>query len=143
MDALKAVRPVEHRLELKKLGSFYQIDDAYNSNPVGAENACKVLGMMPGLKVVVTPGMIELGAKEKEYNKKFGEQIAEVADYVVLIGENKTKPIKEGLLTKGFDKEKIIVFNDVRKAYSFIGALTGNEEVYALFENDLPDTFNE
>ena len=99
--------------------------------------------MMPGIRVVVTPGMIELGEKEAEYNKKFGEQIAEVADYVVLIGENKTKPIKEGLLTKGFDKEKIIVFNDVRKAYSFIGALTGNEEVYALFENDLPDTYNE
>ena len=141
--AVKSVRPVEHRLELKRLGNFYQIDDAYNSNPVGAEAACRVLGMMPGIRVVVTPGMIELGEKEAEYNKKFGEQIAEVADYVVLIGENKTKPIKEGLLTKGFDKEKIIVFNDVRKAYSFIGALTGNEEVYALFENDLPDTFNE
>ena len=143
VQAVRGVRPVEHRLELKRLGNFYQIDDAYNSNPVGAEAACRVLGMMPGIKVVVTPGMIELGDKEAEYNKKFGEQIAEVADYVVLIGENKTKPIKEGLLTKGFDKEKIIVFNDVRRAYSFIGALTGNEEVYALFENDLPDTFNE
>ena len=143
IQAVRGVRPVEHRLELKRLGNFYQIDDAYNSNPVGAEAACRVLGMMPGIRVVVTPGMIELGEKEAEYNKKFGEQIAEVADYVVLIGENKTKPIKEGLLTKGFDKEKIIVFNDVRKAYSFIGALTGNEEVYALFENDLPDTFNE
>ena len=143
VQAVRGVRPVEHRLELKRLGNFYQIDDAYNSNPVGAEAACRVLGMMPGIRVVVTPGMIELGEKEAEYNKKFGEQIAEVADYVVLIGENKTKPIKEGLLTKGFDKEKIIVFNDVRKAYSFIGALTGNEEVYALFENDLPDTFNE
>ena len=143
VQAVRGVRPVEHRLELKRLGNFYQIDDAYNSNPVGAEAACRVLGMMPGIRVVVTPGMIELGEKEAEYNKKFGEQIADVADYVVLIGENKTKPIKEGLLTKGFDKEKIIVFNDVRKAYSFIGALTGNEEVYALFENDLPDTFNE
>ena len=143
MAAVKAVRPVEHRLELKKLGSFYQIDDAYNSNPVGAENACKVLGMMPGLKVVVTPGMIELGAKEKEYNKKFGEQIAEVADYAVLIGEKRTKPIMEGLLDKGFDKEKIIVFNDVRDAYPFIGSLTGKKDVYALFENDLPDTYNE
>ena len=143
VQAVRGVRPVEHRLELKRLGNFYQIDDAYNSNPVGAEAACKVLGMMPGIRVVVTPGMIELGEKEAEYNKKFGEQIADVADYVVLIGENKTKPIKEGLLTKGFDKDKIIVFNDVRKAYSFIGTLTGNEEVYALFENDLPDTFNE
>ena len=142
-QAVKSVRPTEHRLELKRLGNFYQIDDAYNSNPVGAENACRVLGMMPGIKVVVTPGMIELGDKEAEYNKKFGEQIAEVADYAVLIGENKTKPIKEGLLVKGFDKEKIIVFNDVRDAYSFIRTLTGKEEVYALFENDLPDTYNE
>ena len=143
IQAVKSVKPVEHRLELKKLGSFYQIDDAYNSNPVGAANACKVLGMMPGVKVVVTPGMIELGAKENEYNKKFGEQIAEVADYAVLIGEKRTKPIKEGLLDKGFDNDKIIVFNDVRDAYPFIGTLTGKKDVYALFENDLPDTYNE
>ena len=143
IQAVKNVRAVEHRLELKKLGNFYQIDDAYNSNPVGASNACKVLGMMPGTKVVVTPGMIELGAKEKEYNKTFGKQIAEVADYAVLIGEKRTRPIKEGLLESGFDKEKIIVFNDVRDAYPFIGTLTGKNEVYALFENDLPDTYNE
>ena len=142
-QAVKGVRPVEHRLELKKLHNFYQIDDAYNSNPVGAENAVKVLGMMPGVKVVVTPGMIELGEKEDEYNKKFGEQIAKVADYVVLVGEHKTKPIREGLLSKGFDKEKISVLNDVRDAYPFIGKLAKKDEVYALFENDLPDTYNE
>lgn len=143
IQAVKGVKAVEHRLELKKLGNFYQIDDAYNSNPIGAENACKVLGMMPGVKVVVTPGMIELGDKEDFYNKRFGEQIAEVADYVVLIGEKKTKVIKEGILDKGFDKDKIIVFNDVRDAYPFIETLVGKDDVYALFENDLPDTYNE
>lgn len=143
IQAVKGVQPVEHRLELKKLGNFYQIDDAYNSNPIGAERACQVLKMLPGLKVVVTPGMIELGKKEEEYNKKFGEQIAEVADYAILIGENQTKPIKEGLLAKKFDKEKIIVFNDVRESFPFISNLAINNEVYALFENDLPDTYNE
>ena len=142
-QAVKGVRPVEHRLELKKLGNFYQIDDAYNSNPVGAENACKVLGMMPGVKVVVTPGMIELGEKEDQYNKKFGEQIAHVADYAILIGKHKTKPIREGLLSQGFEKNRIIVLNDVRDAYPFIGRLAADGEVYALFENDLPDTYNE
>ena len=143
IHAVNGVKPVEHRLELKKLGNFYQIDDAYNSNPVGAENACEILGMMPGKKIVVTPGMIELGEKEDEYNRKFGEQIAKVADEVILIGEKKTIPIKEGLLRKGFDKDKIIVFNDVREAYPYIGKLAQKDEVYALFENDLPDTFNE
>lgn len=141
--AVRGVRAVEHRLELKKINNFYMIDDAYNSNPVGAKNACKVLGLMPGIKVVVTPGMIELGEKEAEYNKIFGTQIAEVADYVILIGKNKTKAIYDGLIEKGFDKEKIVVFNDVREAYPFISTLSGKEDVYALFENDLPDTYNE
>ena len=143
VTAVKSVNPVEHRLELKKLGNFYQIDDAYNSNPVGAKRACQVLKMMPGIKIIVTPGMIELGDKEEEYNKEFGKQIAEVADYAILIGEKQTKPIKDGLLEKEFDKEKIIVFNDVREAYPFISTLATNNEVYALFENDLPDTYNE
>ena len=143
--AVSKVRPIEHRLELKRLGNFYQIDDAYNSNPVGAKNACEILKMMPGMKIVVTPGMIELGDKEDEYNEKFGEQIAEVADKVVLIGERKTKPIKKGLLKKGYNKEDIIVLNDVRDAYPYImgEAEKSRKDVYALFENDLPDTFNE
>ena len=99
-NGVKMVQPVEHRLELKKLGNFYQIDDAYNSNPVGAKSALDVLKMMDGKKVVVTPGMIELGKKEKELNKEFGKQIAEVADEVILVGEKRTQPIKEGLLEK-------------------------------------------
>ena len=143
--AVKSVLPVEHRLELKRLGNFYMIDDAYNSNPVGAKNAVAVLKMMPGIKIVVTPGMIELGSKEDELNEIFGEQIAEVADYVVLIGKEKTKPIKKGLENKRYDSSNIIVYNDVREAYAFINSIKNDtdEDVYALFENDLPDTYNE
>ena len=119
------------------------LDDAYNSNPVGAKSAVDVLNMMPGVKVVVTPGMIELGDKEEELNKEFGKQIAEVADYVVLVGEKQTKPIMEGLKEKKYNEDNILVINDVRKAYDFITGLANTKEVYALFENDLPDTYNE
>lgn len=45
------------------------IDDAYNSNPTGAKNALDVLQMMPGIKIVVTPGMIELGKKRTNIMK--------------------------------------------------------------------------
>ncbi|MBQ6476954.1 MAG: UDP-N-acetylmuramoyl-tripeptide--D-alanyl-D-alanine ligase [Bacilli bacterium] len=143
--AVRGVRAVEHRLELKRLGNFYQIDDAYNSNPVGAKSALEVLKMMPGVKVVVTPGMIELGEEEEKLNHEFGKEIAAASDYVVLIGEKQTKPIMEGLKEEKFAKDKIIVLNDVRKAYEFINGLAMSEkkEVYALFENDLPDTYNE
>ena len=144
-QAVKQVRPVEHRLELKRMGSFYQIDDAYNSNPVGAKNALEVLSTMPGDKVVVTPGMIELGDKEDEYNKEFGKQIATIskADYVILVGKKKTKAIYEGLLTNGYDEDKVIIINDVVKAYNIINGLKTKKDMYALFENDLPDTYNE
>ena len=141
--SVKGVRAVEHRLELKKLGNFYMIDDAYNSNPIGAKSALDVLGMMPGIKVVVTPGMIELADKEDELNEIFGTQIAEVADYAILIGEKKTKPIYKGLIKAGYDKDNIIIYNNVKEAYGFINTLTGDKEVYALFENDLPDTYSE
>ncbi len=142
-QAVKMVQPVEHRLQLKKLGNFYQIDDAYNSNPVGAKNALDVLEMMPGLKVVVTPGMIELGDQEDEYNESFGEQIAKVADFVVLIGKKQTKAIYKGLEKQNYNKDKIIIYNDVKESYKFIQALEHKNGVYALFENDLPDTYNE
>ena len=142
-QAVKKVKPVEHRLEIKKLGNFYQIDDAYNSNPVGAKSALDVLNMMEGTKVVVTPGMVELGEKEKELNKEFGKQIAEVADKVILIGENRTKPIKEGLKDKKFDEENIYILNDVRDAYVLIDKFKTEDNLYALFENDLPDTYTE
>ena len=144
-QAVRNVKPVEHRLELKKMGYFYQIDDAYNSNPVGAKSALEVLSMMPGTKVVVTPGMIELGAKEKELNKEFGKQIGTIskADYVVLIGEKRTEPIKEGLKETNFDMDNLIVYNDVKEAYNFIRDIKTKKDIYGLFENDLPDTYNE
>ena len=144
-QAVRGVKPVEHRLELKKLGYFYQIDDAYNSNPVGAKSALEVLAMMPGVRVVVTPGMVELGDKERELNKEFGRQIATLskADYVVLIGEKRTLPIKEGLIEKNFDEDNLIVYNDVKEAYNFIRGIKTKKDIYALFENDLPDTYNE
>ncbi len=142
-QAVKKVKPVEHRLELKKLGDFYQIDDAYNSNPIGAKSALDVLNLMKGTKVVVTPGMVELGEKEEEYNREFGRQISEVADKVILIGEKRTKPIKQGLIDKKFDEDNIYVLNDVRDAYVLINKFKESDDLYALFENDLPDTYTE
>ena len=142
-QAVKKVSPIEHRLEIKRLGNFYQIDDAYNSNPVGAKSALDVLSMMDGTKVVVTPGMVELGEKEEALNKEFGRQISEVADKVILIGENRTKPIKAGLKEKKFNDDNIYVLNDVRDAYILLDKFKEDKDLYALFENDLPDTYTE
>jgi len=143
---IKSIMPVEHRLEIKKLDNITMIDDAYNSNPVGARNALNVLNMMDGIKVVVTPGMIELGDKEKELNYEFGSRIAKTCDFVILIGEKRCKDIKKGIIDNNFEEDKIIVLNKVIDAYSELNKIKSkysDKEVYALFENDLPDIYSE
>ena len=139
---VSSVKTIEHRLELKKYGNINIIDDAYNSNPVGSKMAVEVLGLMEGTKIIVTPGMIELGPKQYELNHKFGEYISKVCDYVILIGEKQTKPIFDGLLDNNFDKKKIFVLNDVRDAFPLMNRLA-TKDTYVLLENDLPDLFNE
>ena len=146
IDELKrgvsAIKAIEHRLELKKYGNINIIDDAYNSNPVGSKRAVEVLGLMEGTKIIVTPGMVELGSKQYELNYKFGEYISEVCDYVILIGKNQTKPIYDGLIENEYDNKKIFILNDVREAFTLMNRLAkGN--TYVLLENDLPDLFNE
>ena len=140
---VRNVRPVEHRLELKKHGSLSIIDDAYNSNPEGSKMAVEVLGIMPGKTIIVTPGMIELGELQYEANFNFGTYIADnKIDEVILIGEKQTKPILDGLKKKKYDKENIHILNDVKDAFPLINKLQG-KDTFVLLENDLPDIFNE
>lgn len=140
--AVKRVSPIEHRLSMTKYYDINIIDDAYNSNPMGCKMALEVLKMMPGKHIIVTPGMIEVGQKEYEVNKEFGREIAENVDEVILIGEEKTKPIYEGLMEKKYKKEKIHVLNDVMDAFPLMLKLK-EKDTYVLLENDLPDAFNE
>jgi UDP-N-acetylmuramoyl-tripeptide--D-alanyl-D-alanine ligase len=136
------VNSIPHRLELKKYKNINIIDDAYNSNPVGAKMALDVLNLMDGKKIVVTPGMIELGDEQQELNKVFGKQIAKVADAIILIGEKQTKDIKEGIEEEKYNKENIYILNDVKQAFPLIEKLSDGK-TYVLLENDLPDLFNE
>ncbi len=137
---VQSIHTIEHRLEMKKLGDVNMIDDAYNSNPVGAKMALETLNIMPGKKVILTPGMIDLKDKQDELNYEFGRQIAGVCDSVLLVGKEQTKFIYKGLMDEKYPKEQISVFNDVYEAFNVV---RGMHDAYVLLENDLPDLFNE
>jgi len=140
---VKELKAVEHRLELKKQGDFFILDDAFNSNPTGAKSALDVLSQFDsGKKIIMTPGMIELGSMDYEIHYTFGQQISEVCDYVILIGENKTAAIKKGLLDSGYDMSKVAVMKNVFEGFSQIRSIASKGDV-VLIENDLPDNFNE
>ena len=138
---VKNIKSIEHRLELKRYHNIYLIDDAYNSNPAGAKMALEVLSLMPGKKVIVTPGMIELGSEQYNYNKEFGRNIASVCDEVILVGLMQTKAIMDGLLEADFNEENIHIINDVKEAFKMVKDYP--KDTYVLLENDLPDIFNE
>ncbi|MGN0963096.1 MAG: UDP-N-acetylmuramoyl-tripeptide--D-alanyl-D-alanine ligase [Clostridia bacterium] len=142
--AVSALAPVEHRLELKTTANgLHIIDDAFNSNPVGAAAAMDVLSHIEGgKKFLITPGMVELGEKEYEENRKFGALAAEACDYIALVGEKQTGPIKEGILEAGFPEDHLFVAANLNEANSYVyGRMEKGD--YVLYENDLPDTYNE
>ena len=141
--AVLGVKSVEHRLELRQAGNITYIDDSYNSNPVGSKMALDVLGKMPGFKIVMTPGMVELGDKSYELNKKFGTYMLGNTDAVILVGEKITKPIRDGLKEVNYDDKNIYVVKTTKEAFGLVKSLTANKEAYVLIENDLPDIYNE
>lgn len=141
---ISKVEPVEHRLNLIKApNGVIIIDDAFNSNPIGTKAALEVLGQFKdGKKIIVTPGMIELGDMEEEANREFGVNIGKVCDYVILVGEKRTKPIFEGLMESNFKLANIIVVNNLNEATAELGKISKPGDV-VLFENDLPDNYSE
>ena len=113
---IKEIKPIEHRLEIKNMGNITIIDDSFNSNPEGAKNAVEVLNLMPNKKIIITPGMIEMGKSQDTLNKNFGKQMAKVADEVYLIGPKQTKPIYEGLIEEKYPEANIKVKNSFNEA---------------------------
>ncbi len=138
------VEPVEHRLNLiHSPNGVIIIDDAFNSNPIGTKAALEVLGQFKeGRKIIVTPGMIELGDMEESANREFGTNIGKVCDYAILVGEKRTKPIYDGLMDVNFNKDNIFVVNNLDEATKQIGLIAKAKDV-VLFENDLPDNYSE
>ena len=139
--AVKQMKQVEHRLELKKINGYRFIDDAFNANPTGSSMALEVLAMMPGKRIIVTPGMIDLGEKQNEINEHFGTLMKGKADIVILVGKNQTKPIYDGLKKSGFDMDQVIVLDKVKEAFTYIYTHASIADTI-LLENDLPDAFN-
>lgn len=137
------IEPVEHRLQLiPSQNGTTVIDDAFNSNPIGSRMALDVMKKFDGRKIIITPGMVELGEKEYQLNQEFGEQMAEVVDYAILVGRKRSEPIVKGLEAKKFPKLNIFVVNNLEEATAQLAKLTKAGDVI-LFENDLPDNYNE
>lgn len=142
IGAASRLQPVEHRLQpMATGGPVTVIDDSYNANPVGVHNGLDVLaGMDGGAKVLVTPGLVELGSAEDSENRRYGEHAAAVCDHVIVVAARPAAPLLAGLEQGGLPKDRIHVVRDLAAATAVIAAVTKAGDV-VLFANDLPDTY--
>lgn len=140
-SGIRKIEPVEHRLQLIQ-GSVTVIDDAFNANPAGAKAAMDVLKLFHGRRIVVTPGLIELGHEEEALNEEFGRIMAKSADIAILVGKKRAEIIAKGLKAEGFSDDAIVIVKNLDAATEILKHLTQAGDI-VLFENDLPDNYNE
>lgn len=140
--AISRLTPTEHRLEMKgSVKGSLLIDDAYNANPEGCLEAVNVLGSFDGMKkVIITPGLVELGEKEFECNKALGKAAAKVCDKIIFVGKKRSEPLVEGAKDAGYNPDNMYVASSFMEAMEIYSAFADGNTV-VLLENDLPDNY--
>jgi UDP-N-acetylmuramoyl-tripeptide--D-alanyl-D-alanine ligase len=137
-----SLEPAEHRLQRKTLpGGITIIDDAYSANPVGAQNVLEVLALhRNGRRVLITPGIVELGPLQDQENYKLGQRAAQVCTDIVLVGIEQTRPLQKGIREAGFSSDHLYVFDTRDEAIVWFNRELKEGDTI-LFLNDLPDTY--
>jgi UDP-N-acetylmuramoyl-tripeptide--D-alanyl-D-alanine ligase len=141
--AMRSTPQIAHRLEVKRPpnGVIY-LDDAYNSNPTGFANALELMQSLQtdaGRRILVTPGMAELGQKHDEAHREIGRRAAERVDIAVVVKPERIPTFLEGLRSAG-------TLPDIHEFETFADArawLDRHEKAgdVVLIENDLPDLY--
>ena len=139
-SAISSLKPIAHRLELSNENGLTIIDNSYNASVESSARALKTLEMFDGDKIVVTPGLVELGDKEYDANVDLGKQISNVANKVIIVNEINKLALKKGLIEHGFDDKNIFFVENLDFAKDKLKEIAKEGDVI-LFENDLPDNY--
>lgn len=138
----RKIRCAPHRLEIKQAGGDVIIDDAYNANPAGTKAALAALGLFKNdCRIIVTPGMVELGEEGQSFNKTLGRDAAAVCDYIYLVGRYASDAIRAGAVEAGFPGDRICIYDKVEDAIAGARSADTSRRRVILLENDLPDNY--
>lgn len=142
--ALSTLKQVRHRLEVtrSKTGPWV-IDDAYNSNPVGFAAALQTLNTLSrdgGRRVLITPGMVELGAEHDKQHRELGWEAGRVVDLALVVTAKRIPTFVEGFEESMSEWAELKTFATQSEAEDWYKANANDKDV-VLFENNLPDLF--
>jgi UDP-N-acetylmuramoyl-tripeptide--D-alanyl-D-alanine ligase len=135
----KLTEPEHRRTITRGQSGVLIIDDTFNSNPEGARAALGALAAaeVTGRRVVVTPGMVELGSRQAEENRRFASEAARVADHLIVVGRTNRKALLAGAAE---GNAEVTVVASREEAVEWVRSRLGPEDA-VLYENDLPDHF--
>ena len=143
VTALAAVPQITHRLEVKPgVNGSILIDDAYNSNPVGFASGLRLLDQLKrlgGRRILVTPGMVELGSAHQNEHMLIGKLAGQMADVLLAVLPGRILALVEGFQTSN-PQGTVIPCIDLAAAQSWLSANLSSADV-VLMENDLPDLY--
>jgi UDP-N-acetylmuramoyl-tripeptide--D-alanyl-D-alanine ligase len=141
--SLRSVPQIAHRLEVKRQGNgSVLIDDAYNSNPVGFASALGVLDVLRrpgGRRILVTPGMVELGAAHEAEHRSIGRLAADHVDVLLAVAPQRIAPLTEAFRTAAPSAE-LVPCAAFAEAQAWLDTHLGPSDA-VLIENDLPDLY--
>jgi UDP-N-acetylmuramoyl-tripeptide--D-alanyl-D-alanine ligase len=139
--SLRSAPQIAHRLEVKRQGGgAIIIDDAYNSNPVGFASALELLDRLrrpDGRRILVTPGMAELGSEHDAEHARIGRLAAEYVDVLVAVAPQRVASLAAAFRAAA-PSRKVVSCATFADADRWLGSNLGVHDV-VLIENDLPD----
>ena len=138
---VEKLQPIPHRLQLTESGGIYILDDGYNANPKGAEEAIAALRRFSGRKCIVTPGIVECGILHEKINGALGERIAQAGfEKTILVGNTLVGAVKKGYERAGGNMEALQIVDTLQKAQEVLKEFLQEGDA-VLFLNDLPDVY--
>jgi len=141
---VQLIKPSPHRLELKKINRATLIDNAFSSNEEGFTAIIKDIKNLPGKKVLITPGIIELGLKTAQAHQNLGRLSSSVFDEFILVGKSiRTLSFQQGLISSSPASRRhplISFIPNSANLWPLVEKLSRDYD-WILIENDLPDTF--
>lgn len=135
-----------HRLQVikNKNTGVTVIDDSYNGNFSGFQAGLKTLSRASGRKIVLTPGIVELGDLSEKIHKKLAKVYLEEVDLLLLIENSNTRIIQKFLDTNTSEisgkKRTYTMYSDVHTAHADLGNIVKKGDTI-LFQNDLSDNY--
>jgi UDP-N-acetylmuramoyl-tripeptide--D-alanyl-D-alanine ligase len=137
---LETLPHVPHRFDQKTLpNGLLLIDNSYSSNSDSFKESLNILeGLKVKNKILVTPGMVELGNVSNTIHQDLGSIANKICSHIILVG----KSDRTEALASRIDASKVIWMDDIRNLWGNIEKLGINtNETAVLLENDLPDNY--